>query len=1022
MAGLTASVALPPAATAAAQDKAPVAIGALPQTGVHLVAPRDDKVVQELTKVGKISKDTGSTEIQSLVNDYHQSFAKKSSTWVNPQIEAAAAEHEKDTSGEMGSTSVDTSGDPSVTKVSVEIFALAVDFGGTDPLTNVSVQTGEDEDGNPICENQNVVTSGPMQGEIPQPGARDNNTVWYTNDQTANASFYEKLIFGYDGVGRVRMDLTDPVDGNPGINLAGYTVQDYYDKVSGGVGNVTLDGSVNGWVTVDHSEGYYGAPNCENYSDDGGAGVAVPQLIVDAVAKFKAANPTFDWAQYDQNHDGVLDTFWVIHAGMGEEAGGGAEGAFAIWSHSSDMRYYNAWYPNGLQVAGEDTPADTSDDIYVGPYTMQPENLDLGVLAEEFGHNVFGLPDMYSNDGQNSIGFWNIMSAGSWGGYLGGSVPVGMPLWFRMNAWCGVDWCNWQYPMLTRNYNDMPEGVTIGQLEDTPVGANKGVRINLPNVEETIPNQAGEGKAAWSGAGRDMTDATLDTSLSIPSGAAGVLSFNAYWDIEEDWDYGYVMVKDGSADWVFLSDMDGIFTDTNPNGNNLGVGLTGTADAATPLRFDLSAYAGKTVTLRLRYKTDAAATQNGWWVDDVKLDGAALDDFSGASGDGTFPNWTNSDPGWLVVPVSKSYVNYYLVEWRGATKYDQMVRTAYSTVYSDDDEWQVERVPYNIPGALVYYRNQKYPDSYAQRQWYGDPPSYGPKNKLLIVDMNPGPMRLGDTIDYLNSRVSSYDAALTLQGTQAVTLSSVFGLDGGPWSFAAEPAVNEFRDSRGYYAGFYFGAPCDPGYVCVANYDGSAVIPARGNYSTRITDGVGNPLPDFYGIDLGGGILLGSGNPADDGVQYGVNFMLTSQSGDTGTLYFYPVITDTKVDTQLSLGKFDITYTTTLFNSSAEDIKEPIPLNYLVDSQLTVSSINASSVDKGPSLGQFTWTLPGLKAGETTTLTLKASMPIDNGDNIPLLTILIPSNIWTAPVPWEFDTTASANYYFMPVVGSLFSR
>ena len=63
--------------------------------------------------------------------------------------------------------------------------------------------------------------------------------------------------------------LTDPRDGLPGINLAGYTVQDYYDHVAG-AGNVILDGDTYGWVTVDHPEAYYGADTCDG-SHYGGA-------------------------------------------------------------------------------------------------------------------------------------------------------------------------------------------------------------------------------------------------------------------------------------------------------------------------------------------------------------------------------------------------------------------------------------------------------------------------------------------------------------------------------------------------------------------------------------------------------------------------------------------------------------------------------------------------------------------------------------------------------------------------------
>ncbi len=148
---------------------------------------------------------------------------------------------------------------------------------------------------------------------------------------------------------------------------------------------------------------------------------------------------------------------------MGQEAGGGALEEFALWSHSSDTRYY---FGEGKGVLVDDGgTVDPSDDIYVGPYTMQPETADVGVMTEEFGHNVFGFPDLYVTDTQGSIAFWSTMESGSWGGYLGGATPVGMPLWFRMIAWCDTGPCNWQNPMLIRNYDDPSVDVTLRQLE-----------------------------------------------------------------------------------------------------------------------------------------------------------------------------------------------------------------------------------------------------------------------------------------------------------------------------------------------------------------------------------------------------------------------------------------------------------------------------------------------------------------------------------------------------------------------------
>jgi immune inhibitor A len=849
----------------------PVAIGAMRPSGPHLVKPRDEVIERVLRRDKVIGENAPQTEVRAAIGKYVERFGRKSSSWVAPEAKERASRIELDAISPEGSVTA-------IQPVTATVFALAVEFGGSDTFTHSALV--EDH-----CEDQEVTTTGPLKGLIPHPGLRDNQTVWYEPTQTAKAAFYQKLIFGYEGVGRVRSDLTDPYDGKPGINLAGYTVQDYYDHVAG-AGNVTITGSVKGWVRVGHSEGYYGADNCSTGVVYGGGPVPIGQLVVDAVRKFNKLHPRFYndtganafWPKYDGNHDGFVDTCWIIHAGMGQEGGGGAEGDFAIWSHSWDLRAFSKW-PNGFKVY-EGDPSTRDDDIYIGPYTMQPENADLGVLTEEFGHNFFGFPDLYTTDYGNSVAFWSNMSAGSWGGPIGGAVPVGMPLWFKMIAWCGTGPCNWNQPMAIKSNSSPTSRVTIGQLEDTPDGVFKGARINLPRSEVEVPNRAGTGKAACTDEGRDNLDIFLDRQLTVPAGGAGVLSFNAFWDIEEGWDYGYVLVKSGGK-WQMLDDMDGIFREDSPNGTNLGHGLTGTGNQA--LRFDLSPYKGKNVLLRLRYRTDSAVTQPGWWVDDVKLDDTVLDDFEAAVAPRNFPGWTNSSPGWIVAPLTKHYTHYYLLEWRAKTKYDKMTQTAYVTTYSDDDEWQVERVPYNIPGALLYYRNQRYGDTYSLGPNTYDVPSIGPKYQLLVVDMNHGPMRLGDTPETyrgaLGTTAGSYDAALTLQPTKAFTLGSVFGVEGGPWNFASKPMVKRFDDGLGYYSGIFTGSPCGDGYLCWNNFAGSAVIPAKSIYSTRITNFDGTPFTAYYG-SIVGGLPLGSGNPSDDGVEYGVRIDLLNKSAD----------------------------------------------------------------------------------------------------------------------------------------------
>ncbi len=857
----------------------PIAVGAIRPARKHLVRPRPGVVTRMLRAEGKISPGMSPDAIRAAHAAYYDEFSHTSSVWVSPRVQIRALSLGQ-TSASVGSSPVASAagdsrtaqGPVSVQPVTAKVLVLAVDFGGTDTFTYYGREDG-------ICKSLTVTTTGPRKGEISHPGPRDNNTVWYDPTQTADPRFYENLIFGHQGVGRVRMDLVDPEDRLPGINLTGYTVQDYFDQMAG-AGNVLLEGSAQGWVTIPHSEGYYGAQGCLSTQHDGAGPGSRVQLVADVLAKFMEEHPDYYsdpspeafWRQYDANGDGVVDSLWIIHAGMGQEAGGGAQGTYALWSHSSDLRN-SSQFKDGYQVYQGPNGAG----IVVGPYTMVPENADLGVLVEEFGHNFFGLPDLYTNDIENSIGFWSIMSAGTYAGWLGGATPVGMPLWFRMIAQCGDTPCNWHLPILNIRHDAAPRTVRIGQLEDTPQGLYKGIRINLPDVvPQGTLNRAGTGKGAYSGAGLDNLDITLQRAISIPT-TAKRLSFSSSWDIEEDRDYGYVMLKNG-RNWAFLKDLDGLLRDSNPHGNNLGWGLTGSGSSS--LRFDVTPYRGRKVVLRFRYKTDAAITGAGWWVDNIALDGKNITRFEQASAPATFPPaWKNSDPGWSVVPNSTSYSNYYLVEWRSKTRYDRMLTTAYAKNLDEPDEWQVERVPYNIPGALIYYCNTLYGTSYKLAPSLTAAPSIGPKYPLLLVDMNYQPMPLDSKGSQLPPRIASYDAALTLQKTKRFTISQLVtdsGILEGPWTFRSKPPVARFDDALGYYAGLYAGAPCQ-GKYCYANQGGSAVIPAMGPYTTRITHFDGSPYPERYGKKYLGSIL-GTGNPGDDGLQWGVRIELLKKS------------------------------------------------------------------------------------------------------------------------------------------------
>jgi hypothetical protein len=111
-------------------------------------------------------------------------------------------------------------------------------------------------------------------------------------------------------------------------------------------------------------------------------------------------------------------------------------------------------------------------------------------------------------------------------------------------------------------------------------------------------------------------DARLTIRIGIDAGSGDTLYFWCWYDIELDWDYTYVQVSsDGGAHYYSIPG--NITTNYNPNGSNLGNGITGSSGGWVRGIFPLGAYADSTVSIRFRYKTDGATLGEGIYVDDI---------------------------------------------------------------------------------------------------------------------------------------------------------------------------------------------------------------------------------------------------------------------------------------------------------------------------------------------------------------------------------------------------------------------
>lgn len=813
----------------------------------HYRVPNDVGIALLLEEEGVPLSALSVSQQKTMIQDYKEQFVKKNPDTPNPEKLRKLLEKERPVVSARTMMSAGSNQSGGETDRSIKSLVVLMEFNPAEETWTSHV----DAEGN--CVDTTVTMAGPLHNEIPAPGPRDNNTIWY---QDTTPELYNEIYFGEGPEAGVIVQHPNLGE----VDLRGKTMVNYYLEMSGG--KFAPAGMIYPkWFQAQHSEGWYGEDGC-----GGSHNVRAGNLVLEAIGAVQADTPGFDWQGLDGNGDGIVDNFTVIHAGMGQEAGGGAQGNFSIWSHASMV----GW-PDGVLVCEMGSAGCPDRDIRVKEYSMDPENIDLGVIAEEFGHAAFGLPDLYTTDAQGSISNWAIMESGSWNGILGGMEPAPFPLWFKyILGWANVQELDY----------DSPATVTkVGQLLKTPKGTYTGLKINLPDKEIVVENPLGTGQAWWSDLG-DGVNYTLTRAFDLAGVAAPVFSFASYWSIEEDWDYGYVEVStDGGATWELLPDMDGFFTTTDPNGNNLGVGLTGEGQGT--LRFDLAAYAGQAIQLRLLYGTDAAVQENGWFVDDFALaDGETVlwsDDIEAGMG-----GW--DAVGWKFVPFTNIFPRYYLVEWRNNQGFDHGLQYPYSTVYSDDDEWEVDRAPYTVPGMLVYLRDTSYSFDYTLYDSIYDAPSWGNKHALLLVDSHFWPYTW-DTVRYTsgayyraNARVQPGNASFTLQETTPFTLR--LGTTGGTVletkTFGPQPAVSVFHDSLGYYPGFYFNGD---GYLYWWDKAASMVVPAKGDYSTRITWLDQTPLTELFGIDVGG-TVLGTGNPGDDGVQYGLHIAVLDKRSD----------------------------------------------------------------------------------------------------------------------------------------------
>ncbi len=408
------------------------------------------------------------------------------------------------------------------------------------------------------------------------------------------------------------------------------------------------------------------------------------------------ADPEIDYSDYDTDKDGVVDFFMVVYAGCG---GNGASQLSTlgcpydtvpydnVWPHSSSLEFYYTDPETGLtgyisddqlkNLEGEKlyyTDASRSQMttevtdfkvfVRVGPYNVNPETAidNASVISHEYGHSL-GLPDFYSLGGRETYGDWNLMAT---------DKSQNMDIFSRQEmGWVVPEVLKPGTSPSVQGWTDSKQDTHTIQwqtrdgtpytLQGPNVHNAQAYVAKLPGRQLIDPakfdtgDKASKTHAWWSGSGNDFgcppdgghnLDVIIPGAGDLPPGTPLKLEFKSLWDIEWDFDYGFVLTSNnGGEEYISHESEKGYTTERsqNPNGNSCqlkyGNGITGSSGsyqnntAATDRvlgnyppsvfladRYDITDLSGvDNGVLRFSYSTDPGLARPGWFIDDMKV-------------------------------------------------------------------------------------------------------------------------------------------------------------------------------------------------------------------------------------------------------------------------------------------------------------------------------------------------------------------------------------------------------------------
>ncbi len=721
----------------------------------HLIP--DERLAEALKKRGIIKKNASKAEIKKAVEQYVEKKQgdKPGKEAVDAHGQSEFAKKTKDAKMEQ----------------KAELKKAAKQFKGEQPQGSLATKGKPDGLLAPSPAKQAKYTGAvrvdkPLVLLVEYSDYKHNNIdpeAGYLYSENFNREHYQNMLFGDKA-----FTVTDGSE-KPQTEKV-QTFKQYYEEQSGG--SYSVDGYVSDWLTVPGTAKEYGDDNPAG-GHDNLAPKGPRDLVKDALNA--AAQSGINLAEFDEldiydldgdsniyESDGLVDHLMIVHAGVGQEAGGGKLGDDAIWSH----RWVVGNSPYRVPGTTSNAPNYWGGQMAAFDYTIMPEDGAVGVFAHEYGHDL-GLPDeydtQYTGNGE-PVEAWSIMSGGSWAGKIAGTQPTSFSPQNKefFQKTIGGNWAN----ILEVDYTKISPFGTLSYLDQSVTKSKRPgiVKVNLPKKAVQGIQPAFGKQYYYSTKGDNLHTIMTSPEFDLTNAQSATFDFKAWYEIEFDYDYLYVNVL--GADGKILKKLD-TFGDENTAG-----GLETTNGQWVDKSYDLSEFKGQKVKVQFEYVTDGGLAPQGFAFDNATLtvDGQVVfsDDAEGA------PKFTLDG---AVVSNGIEYKDhYYYLEWRNYKGADVALQYGRGPIYNT--------------GLVVWYADDSYTDN-----WVGLHPGEG---FLGVVDSHPEAIvGTKDNVPTVanSTRYQIADAAFSFDKTPAWYVNSPFR---GVFDYKGLPGVTTFDDSKSY--------------------------------------------------------------------------------------------------------------------------------------------------------------------------------------------------------------------------------